>query len=226
MNRKFSLKLCTGYKLVYYPENIFVNEDTHEVVEIPESKEWCLRVKEFVFYEDLNEPIFEVRKRFEDIHEIFTQQNLKRDQKKRDELILNKNIEQVKIAYTKLTTWKKNKFANSFTISRRIQYLETALSEFEHWFSKNILPFPEYDSDNNSSNLLINKPKKELKEFGYGELKQNLKILLKEMNINEREPLNSKQKYTITERLKKKGFNAKFSSVSTTLYGMGHFSEY
>ena len=143
MAKKFSLKLYTGFKLINYPEDTSYNEHTDEVEFTAESDEYCLTFKEFTFNEEIDKPIYELRESFENVHQLFSEKNYADDKKKRVEFIISKNNEQFKIAAEKLAKWKSKSAAypNSQTVLRKIQYLETVLSEFDHWFDNtNIKP--------------------------------------------------------------------------------------
>ena len=154
MAKKFLLKLYTGFKLFNYQEEILYNEHTNDVEFTPETDEYCLTFKDFTFNEEIDKPIYDVCEGLENVHKLFLDKKLATDKEKRIEFIITKNNEQSNIAIKKLAKWKDKRTAypNSLTVLRKIQYLETVLSEFNQWYDVIGLEFPDKSLiDSNSS---------------------------------------------------------------------------
>jgi len=221
MARKFSLKLYKGYQLVNIPGGVSYNEHIDEVEFTPESDEYFLTFKEFTFNEEIDESIYDVKESFENINEVFIKNEFDKNQRERDEFILIKNKEQVKIAAEKLAKWKIKKKAHpdSLTVQRRIQYLDTVNSEFEHWFDVHGLEFPSITEIN------ANKGKQEPRSPNESTNPIKLSSFICELlnNKDARKYLKSEATYKKKEEfvrnaIEESSLNIKYKSVTLTRY--------
>jgi len=221
MSKKFSLKLYREFKLVNYPEAEYYDERTDVMVYTPESDEYCITFSEYIFNVKIDEPPLEIKESFENVHEIFVQNKFEKNQNKRDEFILIKNKEQVKIVDEKFAKWKIKikEDPDSLIVQRKYQYLATVRSEFKHWFDVHGLEFPSIIEISSGKGEQKTPPPNE--SLDSTNLSSFMRKLLKNKDakkyLKSDMPYKKKEKF-VRDAIKDSSLNIRYRSVTLTRY--------
>ena len=221
MAKKFSLKLYTGFRRENFPEQISYDPETKEEDITPESDEYCITFSEYIFNVKIDEPPLEIKESFENVHEIFVQNKFEKTQNKRDEFILIKNKEQVKIVDEKFAKWKIKikEDPDSLIVQRKYQYLATVIREFKHWFDVHGLEFPSIIEI--SSGKGEQKPPSPNESTDSVNLSSFMRQLIKNKDaknyLNSDVPYKKKEKY-VRDAIKDSSLNIRYKSVTLTRY--------